>query len=332
MAENSSSRRVDPGALVERMLGGDRLALARLITHVENRTAHVPEIMKVVYPRARRGYVVGLTGPPGAGKSTVVDRLTAHLRAEGATVGIVAVDPSSPFTGGAVLGDRIRMQSHALDPGVFIRSMATRGSLGGLSRATAEVLTLLRAFGHDWVLVETVGVGQTELDIMRLADTTVVVLVPESGDAIQTMKAGLMEAADVFVVNKADRSGAPALMAELKFAAHLHYSSTTTPKDVDWETPVLACQAQADVGVVELLADIRRHRTVLETGGALEARRRRRRRSVLEALLVEEFRARLARGLAAGPLRAKVDEVEAGDVDPYSAMSALLPMISLEPS
>jgi LAO/AO transport system kinase len=332
MAENSSSRRVDPGALVERMLGGDRLALARLITHVENRTVHVPQIMKAVYPRARRGYVVGLTGPPGAGKSTVVDRLTAHLRAAGATVGIVAVDPSSPFTGGAVLGDRIRMQAHALDPGVFIRSMATRGSLGGLSRATAEVLTLLLAFGHDWVLVETVGVGQTELDIMRLADTTVVVLVPESGDAIQTMKAGLMEAADLFVVNKADRSGAPALMAELKFAAHLHYSSTTTPKDVDWETPVLACQAQADVGVVELLADIRRHRAALEAGGAFEARRRRRRRSELESLLVEEFRARLARELAGGPLRAKVDEVEAGDVDPYSAMTALLPMISLEPS
>ena len=314
------------------MFQGDRLALARLITHVENRTAAVPSIMKAVSPRARGGYVVGVTGPPGAGKSTVVDRLTAHLRAESKTVGIVAVDPSSPFTGGAVLGDRIRMQVHALDSGVFIRSMATRGSLGGLARSTGEVIKLLTAFGHDWVLVETVGVGQTELDIMKLADTTVVVLVPESGDAIQTMKAGLLEAADVFVVNKADRAGAPALMAELKFAAHLHYASSTTPKDIDWEIPVLSSQAQADAGIAGLLAEIRRHRAALESGGALETRRSRRRRAEVEALLVEEFRARVTRGLAAGSLRATFDEVAAGALDPYSAVEALLPMISLDRS
>src|SRR5207302_3205653 len=169
--------------MIERMLGGDRLALARLITQVENRTAALPAIMKTVYPRAHGAYVVGVTGPPGAGKSTVVDRLTARLRAEGATVGVVAVDPSSPFTGGAVLGDRIRMQAHALDPGVFIRSMATRGSLGGLARATGDVIKLMDAFGFPWIIVETVGVGQTELDIIRKVDTTVVALVPESGDS-----------------------------------------------------------------------------------------------------------------------------------------------------
>ena len=322
----------DPLHLVERMLAGDRLALARLITLVENRADAVPAIMKAVHTRSEGAYAVGITGPPGAGKSTVVDRLIALLRAEGVTVGVVAVDPSSPFTGGAVLGDRIRMQAHALDPGVFIRSMATRGSLGGLARATGEVIKLLAAFGHDWVLVETVGVGQTELDIMKLADTTVVVLVPESGDAIQTMKAGLMEAADIFAVNKADRAGAPALMAELKFAAHLHYSSSTSPKDIDWEIPVLSAQAQSDIGIGELLAEVRRHRGVLEASGALVSRRRKRVRAELEALLVDEFRERVARGLGGGALRAKLDEVVAGDTDPYSAVAAMLPMVSLEPS
>ena len=323
---------VDPARLVERMLAGDRLALARLITHVENRTDAVPAIMGAVHGRAGGAYVIGITGPPGAGKSTVVDRLTAALRAGGATVGIVAVDPSSPFTGGAVLGDRIRMQAHALDAGVFIRSMATRGSLGGLARATGEVVKLLSAAGYAWVLIETVGVGQTELDIMKLADTTVVVLVPESGDAIQTMKAGLMEAADVFAVNKADRAGAPALMAELKFAAHLHHASGTSPKDVDWEIPVLSLEAQNDVGVRELLGEVRRHRAALEATGALSARRRARLRAELEMLLVEEFRGRLARALGGGAARSVFERVVAGELDPYAAAAEMLPVISLEGS
>ena len=321
----ATPRRADPAALVERMLGGDRLALARLITHVENRSVAVPSIMQAIHARARDAYVVGVTGPPGAGKSTVVDRLTALLRAEGETVGIVAVDPSSPFSGGAVLGDRIRMQAHALDTGVFIRSMATRGSLG-------EVAKLLGAAGYRWVLIETVGVGQTELDIMKIADTTVVVLVPESGDAIQTMKAGLMEVADVFVVNKADRAGAPALMAELKFAAHLHASSTASRRDVEWETPVLSLQAQHGVGIQELLAEIRRHRAALQGGGAFAARRRERARAELEALLVDAFRGRVDRALHAGRVKAVFDEVVAGARDPYSAAAAILPVISLEPS
>jgi LAO/AO transport system kinase len=325
--------RVDPQVLVERMLAGDRLALARLITLVENRGAAVPAIMRGVHPRAQRGYVIGVTGPPGAGKSTVVDRLTAALRAEGQTIGIVAVDPSSPFTGGAVLGDRIRMQAHALDQGVFIRSMATRGAFGGIARATGQVIKLLAAFGFDWTLVETVGVGQTELDVMKLADTTVVVLVPEAGDAVQAMKAGLLEAADIFVVNKADRPGAPALMAELKFTAHLQYTGGAGPRDVDWEIPVLSTEAQNDVGTAELLAEIRRHRDALEAAGALAARRRERRRAELSRLLVEAFTARVEARLRSGELARTFDEVAEGVLDPYSAAETILErVISLEGS
>jgi LAO/AO transport system kinase len=238
------------------------------------------------------------------------------------------VDPSSPFTGGAVLGDRIRMQAHALDTGVFIRSMATRGAFGGLARATGDVLKLLAAFGLHWIFVETVGVGQTELDIMKLADTTVVVLVPESGDAIQTMKAGLLEAADVFVVNKADRAGADALMAELRFAAHLQYTSATGPRDIDWDIPILATEAQNGRGVAELLEAIGRHRAALEAAGALEARRRNRRRQEFRSLLVETLTASLEQRLAAGDLAATFQQVVDGALDPYSAAEQVLAVLS----
>jgi LAO/AO transport system kinase len=307
------------------MLDGDRLALARLITRVENRASDVPEIMRAVHPRTGRAYVLGITGPPGAGKSTLVDRVTARLRTEKQPVGVIAVDPSSPFTGGAVLGDRIRMQAHTLDLDVFIRSMATRGSLGGLARATGDVIKLMDAFGFPWIIIETVGVGQTELDIIRQVDTTVVALVPESGDSIQAMKAGLMEVADVFVVNKADRDGAHALMAELRFSVHLHYTSGGAPKDVDWEVPVLAAQAANDVGIDELIAQVKRHRAVLEQAGALETRRQARRRAELEALLVEEFTAQVtARVQTDAALGATIEAVTAGRLDPYSAVAEIL--------
>ncbi|HEX9477464.1 MAG TPA: methylmalonyl Co-A mutase-associated GTPase MeaB [Methylomirabilota bacterium] len=313
------------GDLVRRMLDGDRLALARLITRVENRAPDVPEIMRAVHERTGRAYVLGITGPPGAGKSTLVDRVTGRLRAEKQPVGVIAVDPSSPFTGGAVLGDRIRMQTHTLDPDVFIRSMATRGSLGGLARATGDVIKLMDAFGFPWIIVETVGVGQTELDIIRQVDTTVVTLVPESGDSIQAMKAGLMEVADVFVVNKADRDGAHALMAELRFSVHLHYTSGGAPKDVDWEVPVLAAQAVNDVGIDELMGQVKRHRAVLEQAGALETRRQARRRAELEALLVEEFTAQVTERVQTdAALGATIEAVTAGRLDPYSAVARIL--------
>jgi LAO/AO transport system kinase len=311
--------------LVGRMLDGDRLALARLITRVENRTPQVPAIMQAVHARSGRAYVLGMTGPPGAGKSTLVDRITTLLRKEGLSVGIIAVDPSSPFTGGAVLGDRIRMQTHTLDPDVFIRSMATRGSLGGLARATGDVIKLLDGFGFNWIIIETVGVGQTELDIIRQADTTVVALVPESGDSIQAMKAGLMEVADVFAVNKADRAGAHALMAELRFSVHLHYTSRGSNQEVDWEVPVLATEGANDVGIGELLEAIKRHRTILAETGALERRRQRRRRGELEALLVEEFTAQVMARVRSDPeLRRILDLVSSGGLDPYSAVAQIL--------
>lgn len=314
------------------MLDGDRLALARLITRVENRAPEVPEIMRAIHERTGRAYVLGITGPPGAGKSTLVDRVTSRLRALNLAVGVIAVDPSSPFTGGAVLGDRIRMQTHTLDPDVFIRSMATRGSLGGLARATGDVIKLMDAFGFPWIIVETVGVGQTELDIIRQVDTTVVALVPESGDSVQAMKAGLMEVADIFVVNKADRDGAHALMAELRFSVHLHYTSGSGPKDVDWEVPVLAAQAANDVGIDELMAQVRCHRAVLEQAGALETRRQARRRAELEALLVEEFTAAVTARVQADPaLGATIDAVTAGRLDPYSAVAQILSQTLRQP-
>jgi LAO/AO transport system kinase len=311
--------------LVSRMLAGDRLALARLITRVENRAVDVPDIMRAVHERTGRAYVLGFTGPPGAGKSTLVDRLTSRLRARDASVGVIAVDPSSPFTGGAVLGDRIRMQTHTLDPNVFIRSMATRGSLGGLARATGDVIKLMDAFGFPWIILETVGVGQTELDVIRQADTTVVALVPESGDSIQAMKAGLMEVADIFVVNKADRDGAHALMADIRFSVHLQYTSGAGPKDVDWEPPVLSAQAANDIGIVELLEAIDRHRAALDAAGALESRRRQRRRAELEAILLDEISAQVrARAERDPELARTLGAVADGALDAYSAVGAIV--------
>jgi LAO/AO transport system kinase len=319
-------------SLVDRMLAGDRLALARLITRVENRMPGVADIMRAVQPHLGRAHVLGVTGPPGAGKSTLVDRITARLRAEGARVGVIAVDPSSPFTGGAVLGDRIRMQAHTLDENVFIRSMATRGSLGGLAAATGDIIKLMDAAGFPWILIETVGVGQTELDIIKQADTTVVTLVPESGDSIQAMKAGLMEVADIFVVNKADRDGAHALMAELRFSVHLHYGSAVSPKDIDWEVPILAAQATNDVGVGELLAEVKRHRALLEQTGVLEKRRRGRRRADLRTLLVEEFAARVTATIEQDPeLTAVMDAVAEGKLDAYSGVERMLARLLRRP-
>ena len=248
--------------LVKEMKAGNRLALARLISKIENRGSDLSEIINSIFSSTGKAQILGITGPPGAGKSSLVDRLAAHYRSENKRVAIVAIDPSSPFTGGAILGDRIRMQQHAGDSGVYIRSLGTRGKHGGLSHATKEVVMLLDSAGFDVILVETVGVGQTELDVLRLAQTVVVVLVPESGDSIQAMKAGLMEIADIFAVNKSDRPEADRMVRDL-----VNMVGLMTHDESTWMMPVQKTEAIRNLGVPELAGCIAKHQEYLTKTG-----------------------------------------------------------------
>jgi LAO/AO transport system kinase len=273
--------------LLARFSEGNRRALSRIISRVENREEGLGQIMDSIYPRTGRAYRVGITGPPGAGKSTMVSRLVQEARREDRQVGVIAVDPTSPFTGGALLGDRIRMQDIGGDPGVFVRSMATRGSLGGLAAAATDVADVMDAFGMDLIVTETVGVGQCELDIAEACYTTVVVLVPESGDAVQAMKAGLMEIADVLVMNKSDREGADKMARELKAMLELRGERN------GWEPPVLQAKASLGEGIEEVYREIWKHSDFLKESGGLEKHRRtnieHKIRELIEVHLHEDF-------------------------------------------
>jgi LAO/AO transport system kinase len=306
---------MEVGKLVEGVLAGDRRAVARAISAVEDDAPELAELSAGIYGNTGRAATIGLTGAPGVGKSTLAGELVRVARGEDLRAAVLAVDPTSPYTGGALLGDRVRMQDHAVDPGVFIRSMATRGHLGGMALAAPEAVRILDAAGYDVIFVETVGVGQAEVDVAAATDTAVVVMAPGMGDAVQMAKAGILEAADVFVVNKADRDGAPEVAKGLRQMLHLGAAR-------DWNPPVLTAIAAKGEGIDEVWAAVRQHRDQAVASGGLAAKRRARLLREAESLAAERFRVRAAEALEADP--ALGDDLAERRIDPYRAAQELL--------
>jgi LAO/AO transport system kinase len=313
----------DVPGLVEKARSGDARSVARLISLVEDASPLLREVMAGLAPYAGNAHVVGITGSPGVGKSTSTSQLVKELRGQGKRVGVLAVDPSSPFSGGALLGDRVRMQDHALDGNVYIRSMATRGHLGGLSWSTPQALRVLDAAGCDVILIETVGVGQSEVEVAAMADTTLVLLAPGMGDAIQAAKAGILEIGDLYVINKADRDGADQVRRELRSMLAL------AERDKDaWKPEILKTVASKGEGIAEVVEAIEKHREHLEASGELEKRRLRRARDEIEAIAVTALREQWRGVHENAALDELAAEVIAGDSDPYAAADLLLEQLS----
>ncbi|MCU1462380.1 MAG: putative metallochaperone MeaB [Acidimicrobiales bacterium] len=313
------ARRRDPAELTDAALAGDRGAMARLISLVEEGGEPARTVGRSMFPLAGKAYTVGITGPPGAGKSTLTDRLIGRIRKDGDAVGVLAVDPTSPFSGGALLGDRVRMQDHATDPNVFIRSMATRGHLGGLALATREAIRVLDACGIPWVLVETVGVGQVEIEIAGTSDTTVVVLTPGAGDSVQANKAGLLEVADLFVINKSDRPGTQDLERDLAFMLHL-----SDRGDGAWQPPIVRAVASTGEGTDQVWEAILEHRRHLESDGRLVARRQERLRREVAAIVARRLERRAVDACQGAAYERLLGDVTGHLLDPWAAAAEIV--------
>ena len=311
-------------SITEKVRAGDVRTVARLIRDIDDGMTEVRGVLKELYPYTGKAYVVGITGAPGVGKSTLVDQMLSHLRRKNKTVGVLAVDPTSPFSGGAILGDRVRMQRHSMDEGVFIRSMATRGHFGGLTQSTRSAIDVLDAMGKDYILVETVGVGQDEVDVVRSAHTTVIVVVPGMGDDIQAIKAGILEVGDIFVINKADREGADKTLNDLRLMIEMGQNKY---EGAQWKPPILKAQAVFDKGVAEFLEEIEKHRSYLNKAlGGVHFRKRKEnvREELFEMVknrLVEEVLNDLTE---TGQFEKAVESIIEGNVDPYTACDSLV--------
>ncbi len=317
--------------IVKKVVAGDVRSVARLIRDIDDGIPEVREVLKALYPHTGKAYVIGITGAPGVGKSTLVDQMIGHLRKRGRTVGVLAVDPTSPFSGGAILGDRVRMQRHSMDEGVFIRSLATRGHFGGLTQSTRSSIDVLDAMGKDVVIVETVGVGQDEVDVVRSAHTTVICVIPGMGDDIQAIKAGILEVGDIFLINKADRDGSDKTLSDLRLMIDMDQNKY---EDGGWKPPILKAEAVFDKGVTELLDEIEKHADYLRSVyGDLRFRAR---RDKVKEELAEMVKNRLIETvlqhmIGTGEFEGAVDAIVSGRVDPYTAADDLvLPKISFQ--